>query len=49
MSAAAPIKSGLFDCRDSFAATVESLAETDPRIVTVVSDRVGSSMRGGFK
>lgn len=49
MSAAAPIASGLFDCRDSFAATIESLAETDPRIVTVVSDSVGSSKLGGFK
>ena len=49
MSAAAPIKSGLFDCRDSFAATIESLAESDPRIVTVVSDSVGSSKLGGFK
>ena len=49
MSAAAPVKSGLFDCRDSFAATIESLAEADPRIVTVVSDSVGSSKLTGFK
>jgi transketolase len=49
MSAAAPTTAGLFDCRDSFAATIESLAENDPRIVTVVSDSVGSSKLGGFK
>lgn len=49
MSAAAPAKSGYFDCRDSFAATIEALAEADPRIVTVVSDSVGSSKLGGFR
>jgi len=49
MSTAAPLKAGLFDCRDSFAATVESLAEHDSRIVTVVSDSLGSSKLGGFK
>lgn len=49
MSAAAPSKAGLFDCRDSFAATIEALAEADPRIVTVVSDSVGSSKLGGFR
>jgi transketolase len=49
MSAAAPAKSGYFDCRDSFAATIEALAEADPRIVTVVSDSVGSSKLTGFK
>lgn len=49
MSAAAPSKSGLFDCRDSFAATIEALAEADSRIVTVVSDSVGSSKLGGFR
>ncbi|WP_316358436.1 transketolase family protein [Devosia sp.] len=49
MSAAAPDRAGLFDCRDSFAATIESLAEHDSRIVTVVSDSLGSSKLGGFK
>ena len=49
MSAAAPNKAGMFDCRDSFAATIEALAEKDSRIVTVVSDSVGSSKLGGFK
>lgn len=49
MSAAATAPSGLFDCRDSFAATIESLAESDSRIVTVVSDSIGSSKLGGFQ
>ena len=49
MSAAASKKEGYFDCRDSFAATIEALAARDPRIVTVVSDSVGSSKLGGFK
>lgn len=49
MSAAAPKNDGLFDCRDSFAATIEALAEADARIVTVVSDSVGSSKLGGFR
>lgn len=49
MSAAVSNKAGLFDCRDSFAATIEALAESDSRIVTVVSDSVGSSKLGGFK
>jgi transketolase len=49
MSAATPAKAGLFDCRDSFASTIEALAEADPRIVTVVSDSVGSSKLGGFR
>ncbi|QDZ11462.1 transketolase family protein [Devosia ginsengisoli] len=49
MSAAAPAEAGLFDCRDSFAATIESLAEQDARIVTVVSDSVGSSKLAGFR
>ncbi|WP_375599725.1 transketolase family protein [Devosia sp. Naph2] len=49
MSAAPSKKEGFFDCRDSFAATIETLAERDPRIVTVVSDSVGSSKLGGFR
>jgi transketolase len=48
MSAAAPQTSGLFDCRDSFAKTVEALADADPRIVAVVSDSIGSSKLNGF-
>ena len=49
MSAATAQKSGFFDCRDAFAKTVEALAEADPRIVTVVSDSVGSSKLVNFR
>lgn len=49
MSAAAQKNDGYFDCRDSFAQTIEALAASDPRIVTVVSDSVGSSKLTGFK
>jgi len=49
MSALAERPAGRFDCRDSFAATIEALAEADPRIVTVVSDSVGSSKLNGFR
>lgn len=48
MSAAATQADDYFDCRDTFASTVEALAEADPRIVTVVSDSVGSSKLTGF-
>lgn len=49
MSAAVSLESGLFDCRDSFASTIEALAASDERIVTVVSDSVGSSKLAGFR
>lgn len=49
MSAAAPAPAGWHDCRDTFSSTVESLAEADPRIVTVVSDSVGSSKLVNFR
>ena len=49
MSAAPKIDAGLHDCRDTFARTLESLAEADERIVVVVNDSVGSSKLGGFK
>lgn len=49
MSAATAARSGWYDCRDAFSRTVESLAETDPRIVTVVSDSVGSSKLVNFR
>lgn len=49
MSAAAPAIAGLYDCRDSFASTIEDLAANDPRIVAVVSDSVGSSKLTGFR
>jgi len=38
----------LHDCRDAFAATLESLAAKDERVVVVVNDSVGSSKVGGF-
>jgi transketolase len=46
--AATAVQSGFFDCRDSFSKTLESLAEGDERIVTVVSDSVGSSKLVNF-
>lgn len=49
MSAANAAAAGFFDCRDTFSKTLESLAERDPRIVTVVSDSVGSSKLVGFR
>lgn len=48
MSSTAPAN-GLFDCRDAFAKTLESLAASDSRIVAVCNDSVGSSKLGGFK
>lgn len=39
----------LRDCRDAFVAVLERRAETDPRIVAVCNDSVGSSKLGGFK
>lgn len=44
-----PSASGMFDCRDAFAAALETLAEADPRIVAVVNDSVGSSKLVGFR
>jgi transketolase len=49
VSAAVTATDGLFDCRDAFSKTIESLAEVDPRIVTVVSDSVGSSKLVNFR
>ena len=49
MSAPSAAKSGMFDCRDAFAKTIELLAESDPRIVAVVSDSLGSSKLGKFR
>lgn len=37
-----------FDCRDAFAATLERLAENDPRVVAVVNDSVGSTRLAHF-
>jgi transketolase len=38
-----------FDCRDSFAATLEMLAARDERIVAVVNDSLGSSKLASFE
>jgi transketolase len=48
MSVAIP-PGGLFDCRDAYVRTVQALAESDPRIVAVVNDSVGSSKLGKFR
>jgi transketolase len=39
----------LYDCRDAYARTLESLAEQDERVVVVVNDSVGSSKLGAFR
>lgn len=39
----------LYDCRDSFVATLEALARANTDIVAVVNDSVGSSKLGGFR
>lgn len=38
----------MYDCRDAFAAALEDLAASDPRICAVVNDSVGSSKVGQF-
>ena len=48
MAQAVPTQQDRFDCRNAFAQTLESLAESDSRIATVVNDSVGSSKLGGF-
>jgi transketolase len=45
---APPAERVLHDCRDAFVATLIELAESDPRIVAVVNDSVGSSKLGPF-
>jgi transketolase len=40
---------GRYDCREAFAKTIETLAETDERVVAVVNDSVGSSKLVGFQ
>jgi len=49
MSAEIVTKAGLFDCRDIFAATMESMAAEDPRIAAVVNDSVSSTKLKGFR
>ncbi|PWD50636.1 transketolase [Serinibacter arcticus] len=39
----------LFDCRDTWAATITEVAQADPRVVAVVNDSIGSSKLGGFQ
>ncbi|WP_343612922.1 transketolase C-terminal domain-containing protein [Novosphingobium sp.] len=48
MSAAAT-KTGLFDCRDAYVATLEALGAENSSIVAVVNDSVGSSKLGKFR
>lgn len=49
MGHAAPVAKGLKDCREAWVATLEALAEADPRIVAVVNDSVGSSKLNSFQ
>jgi transketolase len=49
MSAEVTVKSGLYDCRDAFAATLEAMAAEDPRIAAVVNDSVNSTKLKGFR
>lgn len=49
MSAAKTPSSGLFDCRDAFAAALERVAEHDKRVMIVVNDSIGSSKLTGFR
>src|SRR3954469_14418268 len=49
MSAAPAPAAGMFDCRDSYARTLEALAAEDSRIVAVVNDSVGSSKLVKFR
>ena len=39
----------LYDCREAFASAIEALGETDPRVVVVNNDSVGSSKTDGFR
>lgn len=39
----------LFDCRDAFAGALLELAATDPRVVVVVNDSIGSSKVSAFR
>jgi transketolase len=43
MDASGSMQAPLFDCRQAFAETLIALAKTDPRIVAVCNDSVGSS------
>ena len=49
MDAPATAKAETFDCRQAFAETLIELAKSDPRIVAVCNDSVGSSNLGQFQ
>lgn len=49
MADLAPKTKELFDCRESWVATLDTLAVNDPNIVVVANDSVGSSKLGGFE
>ena len=49
MAHATPLNTGLYDCREAWVKTLETLAESDPRIVAVANDSVGSSKLGSFQ
>jgi len=48
-AASVPEERTLFDCRDSWAATIAEVARADERVVVVVNDSVGSSKLGPFQ
>jgi transketolase len=49
MAHAPTAAAGFQDCRNAWVATLEALAEADPRIVAVVNDSVGSSKLNSFQ
>jgi transketolase len=49
MTATASRERALFDCRDTWAATLADVAAADERVVAVVNDSVGSSKLAGFQ
>ena len=49
MATAAPTTAGFQDCRNIWVSTLEQLAESDPRIVAVVNDSIGSSKLNSFQ
>jgi transketolase len=49
MSAEVTTKTGMFDCRDAFAASLEEMAATNPTITAVVNDSVSSTKLKGFR
>src|SRR5699024_8035270 len=49
MTATVESQPTLYDCRESWAATIADVADHNPRVVVVVNDSVGSSKLGDFK